>query len=118
MINDAITPISTINLAFKDTSILCNVDGGLSQTERRDCFADLRMVGVGGGGGGPAAPLTDACQLTSGCKNKLGLWRQMKRPAPPPQGREGGESEEKWRGERKENLWKEEQQPAERENSS
>lgn len=36
---------------------------------------------------GRKGPLSDVCQLTSGCKNKWGLWRQMKRgclPGPTP----------------------------------
>jgi Ni2+-binding GTPase involved in maturation of urease and hydrogenase len=72
MINDTITRISTINLCFKDTSIFNNVDG---DSVRRDCLPALLTEGEGG--------LSDGCQPTSGCKNKLALCRQMKGPALP-----------------------------------
>lgn len=83
--NGAITLISTINLCFKDTSI-CNADvgvGGGGHMGRGGCMPDPPMghgeAGLGGGGaqghrlkgeGGVAGPLSDVCQLTSGCRNK------------------------------------------------
>lgn len=59
MINDAITLISPINQAFKHTSFFPDAGVGLSETERRARSTDLS--------------LTDACQLTSSCENKLSL---------------------------------------------
>lgn len=82
--NGAITLISTINLCFKDTSI-CNADvgvgGGGTWGGGGACLTPQWATGrpAWGGGaqghrlkgeGGVAGPLSDVCQLTSGCRNK------------------------------------------------